>query len=482
MLIYCHYRPGYRRRHRDVKISPNLTSSQKSDVMNLLREFADIFSDVPKITHLVEHEIKLTSDIPVRSPPYVAPFAMRNVIEKELDDMIKMDIIEPCKSPYASPVVLVKKPDQSFRLCVDYRKLNKLTVFDAEPMPRAADIYSQLGSSKYFSKFDLSKGFWQVPLSENSRKYTAMTTHKGLYQFKVLPFGLVTAPASCNRLVRAVLGNMDKAFGYMDDVITGTSNWSHQLNVCREFFLRIRDANLTLRPSKCQMGFESLDFLGLTVGEGKLSANPDKVQGILKLARPTTKKQIRSFMGMVNFYRQFLPKLSEISAPLVNLIKKGQPNVVNWGEEQETAFQTLKNMLSQSPVLRLPNFELPFVLQTDASDEGISAVLCQEFDGILGPVAYASKKLLPRESRYSVIDREALAIVWGIGHFKYFLYGQHFILDTDHQPLVYLQRSQNENSRLTRWNLALQNYHFTLRSIKGGLNVTADCLSRLPFE
>jgi len=139
-------------------------------------------------------------------------------------------------------------------------------------------------------------------------------------------------------------------------------------------------------------------------------------------------------------------------------------------------------MLSQKPVLKLPNFSLPFVLQTDASEDGISAILCQEYDGILCPVAYASKRLLDRESRYSVIDREALAIVWGIGKFKYYIYGQHFILDTDHQPLIYLQRSQNENSRLTRWNLWLQNYHFTLRSIRGDLNKTADCLSRLPAD
>ncbi len=187
-------------------------------------------------------------------------------------------------------------------------------------------------------------------------------------------------------------------------------------------------------------------------------------------------------MGMVNFYRQFLPKLSEIAAPLVDLIKKGKPNIVEWGEEQENSFQTLREMLSKSPVLRLPNFELPFVIQTDASDIGIFAVLCQDYNGTLFPVAYASKRLLDRESRYSVIERECLAVVWAVGKFKFFVYGQHFCIDSDHQPLLYLQKSQNENPRLTRWALFLQNYSFTLRSIRGCLNSTADALSRLPAD
>jgi len=412
----------------------------------------------------------------------VAPHALREIIEREIDEMIKLDIIEPCKSAYASPVVLVKKPDQTYRFCVDYRKLNQITVFDAEPMPRATEIFSQLTSCQFFSKFDLAKGYWQVALSKKSRDYSAMVTHCGLHRFKVLPFGLVTASATCNRLVRAVLGNMSHAFGYMDDVIAGTASWQHQLSVCREFFQRIRQANLSLRPSKCQIGFQSLDFLGLTVGEGSLATNPSKIQNILKLARPTSKKQTRSFLGMVGFYRQFLPNLSEISIPLIDLVKKGKPNIVNWGAEQEEAFQKLKSLLSKPPVLRLPDFSRPFVVQTDASEIGVAAVLCQEYNEVLCPVAYASKRLLDRESRYSTIDREALAIVWAVNKFKYFLYGRHFVLDTDHQPLLYLQRSQNENPRLTRWSLALQGFHFSLRSIRGDMNKTADCLSRLPAE
>src|SRR5260221_13772499 len=243
--------------YRDVKIGDNLTVGQRAEVENLLAEFSDIFSDVPKLTNLVEHDIQLTSDVPIRSPPYVAPHALRKIIEKEIEEMIKLDIIEPCKSAYASPVVLVKKPDQSYRFCVDYRKLNQITVFDAEPMPRAEEIYGQLAPCKFSSKFDLSKGFWQIPLSEKSKDYTTMTTHKGLNRFKVLPFGIITAPASCNRLLRAVLGDMTQAFGYMDDVIAGTPSWARQLSVCREFFQRNRKANLTLRPSKCQIGFES---------------------------------------------------------------------------------------------------------------------------------------------------------------------------------------------------------------------------------
>jgi hypothetical protein len=464
--------------YKDVQINPELSQEQQTQVKELITEYQDIFTDVPKVTQLGEHSITLTCSEPIRSKAYPLPYAMREVLDKELDTMLQLGIIEPSEAAFAAPIVMVRKADGSTRVCVDYRKLNKVTIFDPEPMPRMEEIFAELAGSAYFSKFDFSKGYWQVPMKIEDRDLTTFVTHRGLFRFRVMPFGLVNAPATFSRIMRKLLDQLRELRNYLDDVLAHTKGWVEHVTALREFFRRVREANLVLRPTKCLVGFHTLTFLGHKLGTQGLCPTPEMLEKIEGAPPPTTKKQLRSFLGLVGYYRAFVPNFAALAVPLTDLTSKGSPNQLLWGESQQKAFVALKRYVCNPPVLRLPDLRKPFVLQTDASCEGIGAILLQEERGIKHPVAFASKKLLPRERNYSTIEREALAIVWGVQKFENFLYGQEFYLETDHQPLQYLNNAKFQNGRLMRWALALQPYRFTVRAIKGSQNVGADFLSR----
>ena len=337
-----------------------------------------------------------------------------------------------------------------------------------------------LAHDKYFSKFDLTKGYWQVPVKEDARPATAFLTPEGLFQFCTMPFGLVNAPATFSRVMRRVLKGLPSIDNYIDDILVHTPSWENHLAVLREMFERLRSANLTAKPSKCLIGATSLDFLGHVVGQGKLQPQIEKMKSIKEADRPKTKKQLRSFLGLAGYYRRFIPNFAAIAVPLTDLTKANEPNNIKWGESQEIAFNSLKSKLSSSPILHLPDCSKQFVLRTDASNTGVGAVLLQEQEetGEMFPVAYASRKLLPREKAYATVEKEGLAIVWGIQKFQRYLYGREFVLQTDHQSLQYLHRAKLANARVMRWALALQPYRFRIESIKGSQNVGADFLSR----
>ena len=292
-----------------------------------------------------------------------------------------------------------------------------------------------------------------------------------------MPFGLVNAPATFSRMMRQVLRGMTQVQNYIDDILVYTETWDQHL---KQLLQRLREANLTAKPSKCQIGCQDVEFLGHIVGQGKLQPMQDKLQKIRGARHPETKKELRSFIGLASYYRKFIPNFSTIAAPLTDLTKNREPNKVVWTGKQEEAFTLLKEHLTCSPILCLPNFEQPFTLRTDASDIGIGAVLLQDHEGVKRPVAYASRKLLPREQAYSVMERECLALVWGIAKFQIFLDGKEFVLETDHQPLSYLQRAKLLNSRIMRWALSLQPFRFRIEAIPGVRNVGADFLSRAP--
>lgn len=247
-----------------------------------------------------------------------------------------------------------------------------------------------------------------------------------------------------------------------------------------EFLERLRAAYLTAKQSKCVFGFQSLECLGHIAGEEKLLPVPEKVAAIQEFSTPTTKKQVRSFLGLVGFYRRFIPNFSAIAAPLTDLTRKGQPNKCIWGQQQENVFTSLKYALIATPVLKLPDMSKPFILQTDASeDAGVGAVLLQEEDGVKKPVFYACQKLKSHQLSYSTIEKKCYAIVWAVQKFQRYLYGKEFLLETDHQPLVYCSHVKVSNARLMVWALLLQPYIFRIVAIKGSKNVSADCLSRL---
>lgn len=464
---------------KDVKLSDKLNAEQTRQVQSVVRKHAPIFSDVPGKTDWVYCNLQLTTNNPVHVKQYPLPFATRDSVEREVREMERLGIVERSESPYNSPVILVKKPDGTNRLCIDFRRLNNVLVADSEPMTRADAVFATVGEKRYFSKLDFVKGYWQIPLSAESRAKTAFSTTSGLYQFRFMPFGIKTAPAVFAKLMRKVAHGVPGVEHYYDDVLVATETWEEHLNSLELLFQRIEAAGLTVRPSKCEFGMEEIDFLGHRVGRGILQPLGKTLDKIEAAPRPSTKRQVRSFLGLTGYYREFIPNYAKISAPLTELTRKGKSNSVKWTPACEEAFQELKHQVSKDPILRLPDLQQPFVLRTDASDTSLGAVLMQTYEGKLHPVAYASRKLLPREAAYSTVERECLALVWGVQKFSMFLYGVHFFVQTDHQPLSYIRQAKQLNGRVLPWSLLLQEYQFTVTHIKGNENVGADYLSRI---
>ncbi|XP_037526097.1 uncharacterized protein LOC119403222 [Rhipicephalus sanguineus] len=463
---------------QDVTICPQLTTEQRNQVTVLLATYHDIFSDLPGKTNVLECQLKLTTDIPIHVRQYPMPFAVKEAVETEVMEMLRLGIIEKSTSAYQAPIVVVKKKDGTMRLCIDFRQLNNVVVPDAEPIPRPDMMFAQLTGRQYFSKFDFTKGYWQVPMASTSKAFTAFSCDSGLYQFRFMPFGIKTAPAVFNRLMREVVGGIPNVYYYFDDVLVATTTWEEHIAALRNVFQRVREAHLTIKPKKSEIGSPTTSFLGHVVGQGLLQHQKDTSDKIVSAKRPENKKELRAFLGLTGYYREFVPNYAEISHPLTELTKKGSPNKLDWRDKHQDAFQKLKETMSSQPILNAPNLERPFVLRTDASSRSLGAVLLQEYNGHLHPVSYASRKLLPREAAYSTIERECLAIVWGVQKFHVYLYGRPFILQSDHQPLKYINSARQVNTRVLRWSLLLMDYDFRVEYIRGSDNVGADYLSR----
>ena len=278
--------------------------------------------------------------------------------------------------------------------------------------------------------------------------------------------------------MRIVLAGLPNVTFYFDNIFVYSSDWAQHCSTLSAVFNRIRTHGLTLKSSKCHYGFPSIQYLGFILGGDCLQPQPDKVEALCRIPPPQTKKLLRSFLGMVSFYQSLIPHFADLTAPLSDLLKKTVHEPLPWTDELQTCFNHLKFVLSSSPIRRLPDASLTFVLRTDASNKGLGAVLLQYHHGCSHPVAYASRKLLPRECRYSTIERECLAVVFGILRFDYYLRGREFILEIDHKPLIYLQNFKGKNDRLLRWALSLQAYKFRLVHVAGADNIGADLLSR----
>ena len=463
----------------DVKMGLKLSGEQLKDLSGFVDEFSHRFRDTPGTSSLIEHEVNLTSEVPVYSKPYPISYKARESLKKDIGDMLKMGVIRESKSPYASPVVVTSKRDGTNRVCLDFRKINKITVFDPEPMPAADDLFHQLSGSKIFSKIDLCKGYWQIPMREKDIPKTGFVTPDGTYECLKMPFGMVNSGATLKRGMRAMLKDMNNVVCYWDDLLVHTVSWEEHMKTLKELFQRLTEADLTVRPSKCTLGTDDIEFIGHSLKNGQKGLLEENVAKIQNAPRPTTKKQIRSFLGLAGYYREYCPNFAAITVPLSDLTKKGCPNNVRWGPSQEKAYQTVRDMLSKDPVLRLPDPAKEYVLRTDASDDGLGAVLMQEHEGKFHPVVYASKKLLKAEKNYSTIEKECLAMIWGIRKFERYLQGVKFRLQTDHRPLTHMNTAKFVNSRIMRWAMYLQNFDMTVESIKGTDNIGADFLSRV---
>ncbi len=462
-------------------VGKHLTVQERADLDTLLKECGDVLQSRPGRTSLAEHTIDSGAAKPVKLPPYRLPHAYREEVQSELREMLDTGMIEPSKSEWASPIVLVKKKDGTMRLCVDYRRLNSVTTADAYPMPRIDDLLDKLGQARYITTLDLARGYWQVPVAMRDRAKTAFTTPMGLYQFRVMPFGLSGAPATFQRMMDTLLrGTENFAAAYLDDLVVYSATWEDHCRHVRQVLLRLREHGLTAKPSKCQFGMHQCVYLGHVVGGGQVRPEVGKLLAVENFPVPSTKKHVRSFLGLTGYYRRFIPDYATVAAPLTDLTRKAGPNVVVWTDSCGHAFGELKRRLCSTPILQSPDFSLPFLVQTDASDRGVGAVLSQRSrDGGDHPVAFFSRKLLPREQRYSTVEKECLAIRLGIQSFRVYLMGRPFTVQTDHRALQWLDRLKDTNSRLTRWSLFLQQYQFVVEHRAGTHNANADALSRM---
>ncbi len=367
----------------------------------------------------MQHRIELTSPELVNVKPYRYSPAKKQVIQEEVLQMLRDDVIEPSLSPWSSPVVLIKKKDDGWRFCVDYRKLNSITKRDTYPLPRIDDLLDSLKEKKYFSLLDLRSGFWQLPMAPEDREKTAFTTAGGTYQFKRMPFGLTNAPATFQRLIDQTLGGLKwtSCFAFIDDSLIATQTFSEHLTALREVFNRLRQAGLTLKKEKCFIGKTELEFLGHRITKAGLHTSPGKIDKIQIFPVPKNLTEVRCFLGLINWYRNFIPDVSTLSEPLVHLTRKKSDWA--WTPSQQEAFEILKNRLICAPVLVRPDYQQPFTVQVDASDLGLGVVLSHPHtNGHFQAIAYASCWLNSAEQKYATIEKECLTIIWAIEHFR----------------------------------------------------------------
>lgn len=429
------------------------------------------------------HRIVMTDDRPFKLRYAARNPAMQAIIDAKINELLASGYIEPSHSAYSSPITLAQKKNGSWRLCMDFRHLNSKSDPDAYPLPRITTILDRLREATYVSSLDLKDGYWQIPMEEGSRKYTAFTVAgRGLYQWRVMPFGLHSAPATFQRALDSVIGPELEpyAFAYLDDIIVIGKTLDDHLANLGEVLRRLRAANLKINPEKCEFFKRETKYLGHVVSGQGIHTDPDKVAAIQEMPAPLCLKELRRFLGVVSWYRRFISDFASLAHPLTYLLKKGKH--WRWTEEQQTVFELLKAKLTTAPVLACPDFTKTFILQTDASDYGLGAVLTQELEDGERVIAYASRTLNGAEKNYSATEKECLAIVWGIRKMRPYLEGYRFRVITDHLSLKWLNTIDNPTGRLARWALELQQHNFTVQYRKGKNNVVADALSRQPLE
>ena len=485
----------------EIAIGDDITPHQQTIVKSFLKKWTHIFShsdtDIGR-TNIVKHKINLTDETPIKQRHYRIPPHMYEEVKRHIHDMLEAGVIRESCSPFASPVVLVRKPDNTLRFCIDYRKLNSVTVKDAHALPRINETLDSLIGAKYFTSLDLKSGYWQMELEECDKAKTAFTVGPlGFYEWETLPFGLVNAPATFQRLLQQVMSglHLKECLIYLDDIIIFSTTFEEHLTRLENVFKRLDQANLKLKPSKCKLFQKEVKYLGHIVSDQGISTDPKKIETLQKWPRPTTVKEVRQFIGFASFYRRFIPGFARIARPLHDLLKgetrskkkKGKQSYpsrkVSWTKQHQEAFESLISKLCAAPVLAYADFSKPFVLHTDASTNGLGAVLYQKQEGHERPIAYASRSLSTSERNYPAYKLEFLAMKWSItDKFRDYLFGAKFVVRTDNNPLKYVLTTAKLDATGQRWVSELADFNFTIEYRSGKSNVDADALSRVCFN
>ena len=467
-------------------LGEQLSLAQKDQLLKLLATYEEsLFATKARPIGRVWSGKHVIETLPGRGPISqrlrpMAP-AERTIVREEVQKMMEQSVIRPSSSPWASPIVLVKKKDGSTRFCVDYRKLNDITIKDVFPLPRTTDLLESFQGSKYFSTLDAAAGYWQIPMDEDSVQKSAFISIEGLFEFLVMPFGLCNAPATFQRTMNCLLAGINgiSCLVYLDDIIIFSRSFEEHLQSLEQVFRRLVEGGLVLKVSKCRFAVEQVEYLGHIVSANGLKPDPRKIEKLRTFPQPKNITELRAFLGFAGYYRRFIKNFALMAAPLFQLLKDNQP--FEWKEEQEIAFKHLIHTIESDAILSHPQFDKPFIVDADASGTGLGGVLSQECNGLEKPVAFISRHLSAQEQGWHIRDKEALAIIWALESFRHFIVGSEFTVRTDHSSLKWLLEAKT--GRHGRWAVRLMEFGpFQIKHRSGKEHTNVDALSRIPTE
>jgi transposase InsO family protein len=460
----------------------HLKGQHEVNFANLLNNHSSTFSKDSQdigLTSITKHDIKLSDPTPIKIPARKMSKEKQEAADQQIDEALDKGIISKSESPFSAPLVMVKKKDGSYRMCLDYREVNARTVKDAYPLPRIQETLDYLSGNQWFCSLDLTAGYNQIAMGEG-KEYTAFASRKGLFHWNVMSFGLCNAPATFQRLMDRVLSNLNwtSCLVYLDDILVIGKTVEETMERLEGVLDRLRDAGLKLKPGKCFLFQKELTYLGHVISGEGIQTDKTKIQNILDWPEPRNVKDLRSFLGLAKYYSRFVEGFSDLAGPLFDLTKKSAKFV--WTGACQNAFDALKTKLTSTPILGYPSDQGEFVLDTDASDRAVGAVLSQYQDGEERVIGYYSKTLSAAECNYCVTRRELLAVVRATDHFRQYLLGRRFVVRSDHSSLQWLINFATPENQLARWLEKLSEFDYKIVHRKGNQHGNADALSRPP--
>ena len=465
------------------------TRCSSVDLEGVLAKHADLFRDELGLVKGAPVKLHVESTCKPRFfKPRPVPYALRGKVEAELERLLQAGVIEPVRwADWAAPIVPVMKRDGSVRICGDYKMtVNLAATVETYPLPRVEDLLASIGNGRVFSKLDLANAYTQLELAEESKTLVTINTHKGLFRYNRLPFGVAAAPAIFQRTMESILRDIPHVCVYLDDVLVSGESESAHLQTLELVLSRLQQAGFRLKLAKCAFMLPSLEYLGHVISEKGVHPTEEKKQAIANAPAPVNVTQLRSFLGMLTYYGKFLPNLATTLCPLYELLQKNKS--WSWGKQQESAFRQAKKLLTSAEVLVHFDPSKELLLACDASPYGVAAVLSHKLaDGSDRPIAYASRTLSPAEKKYAQIEKEGLAVIFGVTRFHQYIYGREFTIVSDHKPLQFLLSesraiSPMASARIQRWALTLGSYRYHIQYKAGKLQANVDALSRLPLE
>jgi len=478
-----------------IHVYENLSNEHKDKAFQLIKKYEEIFSiektDVG-FCKFVKHEIELKQNAPVQQINGTVPLHVENWVDEQVDHLKKMGVIRDSNSPWSAPVVVVKKKNGEYRMCIDFRRLNSVTVKPIYKIPDSQSLFNHLSGAKMFSSIDVSSAYYQCEMREEDKKLTAFNTRRGQFEFNRMPFGLSGAPFTFQRLMHTILReeNWLSCLVYLDDILIFSKDFEEHLERVEVIFEKIKQSGLKLSPTKCKFFMPEVTFLGHVVSKNGLQTDPSKISALKDWPLPSSVSQMRQFLGFVNYYRKFVRSFAQytilleeiLTVSCKNITKKNDMTALLWNKEGKEAFEKIKDVLCTAPCLSFPEKDSVFILDTDASHSAIGCVLSQLKEGGESVIAYGSRKLTKAEKSYCITRKELLAVYYFVTQYKQFLLGKKFIIRTDHKALKWLLNWDSPNtSQYCSWVAELEIYDFEIQHRPGEKHTNADFFSR-PFS